>query len=241
MCNFQGGFTNNLQITPYEFKGNPVRTITGDNETWFVAKDVCDVLGFGNSREALSKHVDDDDVTKRDTVPDSLGRKNTANCVNESGLYALIFGSRLPAAKEFKRWVTKEVLPQIRKSGQYRSDASLVLTERSIARVKELYAKKLDENIELRRRNSELELRLILRTTRRHTVKDIDRMISLSISISEGDIDITEEELARAFRMSPDRYKLVSRLWHDSRPFNSYRHKKRQELSCIDNAISQEV
>ena len=84
----------------------------------FIAKQVCDLLGFGNSRQALETHCDPEDVKKVE-ITDRLNRKQLVNCVNESGLYALIFGSKLPKAKQFKRWVTNEVLPAIRKQGCY--------------------------------------------------------------------------------------------------------------------------
>src|SRR5690606_598099 len=85
---------------------------------WFNASDICAALEFVNSRQALDTHVDADDVQKLDTM-DSLGRTQGANHVNESGLYALILGSTKDAAKRFKRWVTSDVLPTIRKTGQY--------------------------------------------------------------------------------------------------------------------------
>lgn len=97
-----------------------VRTVTIDNEPWFVGKDVAEALGYSNSRKALSDHVHDDDkgVTKCDT----LGGKQDLTIINESGLYALIFGSKLESAKRFKHWVTSEVLPSIRKNGIYATD-----------------------------------------------------------------------------------------------------------------------
>ena len=84
---------------------------------WFNANDVCDALGLENSRDALAKHVDSEDVAKRDTL--TSGGVQKLNHVNESGLYALIFGSRKDSAKRFKRWVTSEVLPSIRQTGEY--------------------------------------------------------------------------------------------------------------------------
>ena len=93
-----------------------VRTTTGENGTpFFCAVDVCRALGYGNSRDALRKHVMEDDVAKRDTI-DSIGRKQQTSFINESGFYALVFSSKLPKAREFKHWVTSEVLPQIRKT-----------------------------------------------------------------------------------------------------------------------------
>ena len=76
------------------------------------------VLGYSNSRDTICKHVEDDDVAKRDII-DSKGRKQFYSFINESGLYSLILSSKLPQAKEFKRWVTSEVLPQIRMTDGY--------------------------------------------------------------------------------------------------------------------------
>ena len=98
---------------------NSSLTILGDIlNPLFIAKQVCDILGFKNPWDALKNHVDSDDIFKLE-MNDRLNRKQTVNCVNESGLYALIFGSKLPKAKQFKRWVTNEVLPAIRKQGCY--------------------------------------------------------------------------------------------------------------------------
>lgn len=98
---------------------NSSLTILGDIlNPLFIAKQVCDILGFKNPWDALKNHVDSDDIFKLE-MNDRLNRKQTVNCVNESGLYALIFGSKLPKAKQFKRWVTNEVLPTIRKQGYY--------------------------------------------------------------------------------------------------------------------------
>lgn len=105
-----------------------IRTATDDNnEPLFCAADVCKALGYVNGRDAISKHVDDPDVAKRDawvttgTKADGseAKRQTLMTFVNESGLYSLIFGSKLESAKQFKRWVTSEVLPEIRKSGGY--------------------------------------------------------------------------------------------------------------------------
>lgn len=94
-----------------------IRTITKDNETYFVGKDVAKALGFTNPRDAISTHVFDEDKGV-DTI-DTLGGKQSMTVINESGVYALVFGSRLETAKRFKHWVTSEVLPSIRKTGSY--------------------------------------------------------------------------------------------------------------------------
>ena len=94
-----------------------IRTLAIDGEPWFVGKDVADILRYSNPRDAISKHVDNEDkgVAKCDTP--SGAQQMTV--INESGVYSLIFGSKLPTAKKFKRWVTSEVLPSIRKTGSY--------------------------------------------------------------------------------------------------------------------------
>lgn len=97
-----------------------IRTATRDGEVWFVGKDVAEALGFTNSRDAIATHVFDDD--KGVEIIDTLGGKQKMTAINESGLYALVFGSRLESAKRFKRWVTSEVLPAIRKTGSYDMD-----------------------------------------------------------------------------------------------------------------------
>lgn len=105
-----------MDIIPFKYDRHEVRTVTIDGEPWFVAKDVCDVLDLGNNRMAVDRLDDDEkDVTSIDT----LGGNQTLNIVNESGLYSLVLGSRKPEAKTFKRWITHEVIPQIRKTGQY--------------------------------------------------------------------------------------------------------------------------
>ena len=105
-------------IIPFSFESHQVRVIIGDDgEPLFNANDVCEALGFGNARQALDSHVDHEDVQKLDTL--TAGGKQAQNHINESGLYALILGSTKPEAKRFKRWVTHEVLPTIRKTGAY--------------------------------------------------------------------------------------------------------------------------
>ena len=108
------------ELQNFNFSGQDVRIITINDEPWFVGKDVADILGYSNSRKALSDHVDDEDkgVTKSDT----LGGNQNITIINESGLYSLILKSKKPEAKQFKRWVTSEVLPTIRKHGAYMTD-----------------------------------------------------------------------------------------------------------------------
>ena len=96
-----------------------IRTCQVNNQIMFVGKDVATALGYSNSRKALLDHVDDEDKTDGVTFRDAIGRNQKAVFINESGLYSLILSSKLPQAKAFKRWVTSEVLPQIRQTGGY--------------------------------------------------------------------------------------------------------------------------
>lgn len=121
-------------IQPFDFKGHKVRTLTFETgQTWWVLKDVCEVLGLSNPSRAAQR-LDDDEVSKFDIRPNSeLGRglfNTEANIVNESGLYKIVLRSDKPEAKEFQRWVTHDVLPSIRRHGAYMSEA---VVERTLA------------------------------------------------------------------------------------------------------------
>lgn len=107
---------NEVQL--FNFENHEVRSLLINSEPWFVGKDVAEVLGYAKPLNAIAQHVDKDDSLKQG-LTDSLGRQQKTIFVNESGLYALIFGSKLESAQKFKRWVTSEVLPALRKTGQY--------------------------------------------------------------------------------------------------------------------------
>lgn len=111
---------NELQIFVNKELGK-IRALEINNEPWFVGKDVATILGYSNSSDALKVHVDEEDKCKKDeiVIHDSIGRKQRPLLINESGLYSLILSSKLSSAKKFKRWVTSEVLPQIRETGGY--------------------------------------------------------------------------------------------------------------------------
>ena len=112
------------KLAVFSFGNHEIRTVSDEHgEAWFVANDVCAALELVNPHDALAKHVDQEDLAKRDTP--TPGGLQKLNHVNESGLYALIFGSRKESAKRFKRWVTSEVLPAIRKKGYYVANENL--------------------------------------------------------------------------------------------------------------------
>lgn len=110
---------NDLSI--FAFGDCMIRTIKKDDETWFVGRDVATALEYAKPENALATHVDNDDKTTTLIQGSGSNYKSNTTIINESGLYALIFGSKLENAKKFKRWVTSEVLPQIRKTGAYTS------------------------------------------------------------------------------------------------------------------------
>ena len=101
----------------FNFHGQEVRTVMFDDEPWFVAKDVADILGYQNGSRDINRHVDEDDKLTSQVA--TAGQMRNQTVINESGLYSLILSSKLPQAKEFKRWVTSEVLPAIRKQGGF--------------------------------------------------------------------------------------------------------------------------
>ena len=111
--------TNEIKIFESPEFGR-IRTVSDEKgEPWFIGKDVATLLGYSNTRDALRKHVDEEDKTTVAIRDTGSNYQSMTVIVNESGLYSLILSSKLPRAREFKRWVTSEVLPQIRKTGGY--------------------------------------------------------------------------------------------------------------------------
>lgn len=120
---------NELKL--FNFESHEVRTLLIENEPWFVGKDVSDTLGYQNGSRDINRHVDEEDRIKT-MIFDGNQNKETI-VINESGVYALIFGSKLPSAKKFKHWVTSEVLPQIRKTGSYKMPRTYAEALRGLA------------------------------------------------------------------------------------------------------------
>lgn len=111
---------NELQVFENQEFGS-VRTLVINSEPWFVGKDVAEALGYKNTKDALAKHVDSEDkeiLKSQNATLENIPNRGVT-VVNESGLYSLVLSSKLPSAKKFKRWVTSEVLPALRKTGQY--------------------------------------------------------------------------------------------------------------------------
>ncbi len=119
---------NEIKIFENEEFGK-VRTVIKDGEPWLVGKDVAEILEYRNTKKALSDHVDDEDKYQGDgvTIRDSMGRMQHPTIINESGFYSLVLSSKMPKAKEFRRWVTSNVLPTIRKTGGYVSNEDMFI------------------------------------------------------------------------------------------------------------------
>ncbi|MCS1351187.1 Bro-N domain-containing protein [Mechercharimyces sp. CAU 1602] len=133
----------------FDYNGSDVRTLTQNGEPWFVAKDVCEVLDISNHRDAVYR-LDDDE--RGSVLVDTLGGKQEVAAINEPGLYTLILRSRKPEAKTFKRWITHEVIPTIRKTGQYQkeqpsqSELILMLAQQNVDNEKRI--KRLEDKAE---------------------------------------------------------------------------------------------
>lgn len=135
---------NNIQIFENQEFGK-IRTIIKDGEIWFIGKDAADILGYANTRDALLKRVDEEDKLDGVAICDSIGREQTPILINESGLYSLILSSKLPTAKKFKRWITGEVLPSIRKHGGYIQGQESMTDEELMLKALQIAQKKIEE------------------------------------------------------------------------------------------------
>lgn len=130
----------------FSFENAQVRALGTPDLPLFVAVDAAGALGYKDKANAIKLHVDPEDIIKQE-ITDKLNRIQVVNCVNESGLYALIFGSKLESAKRFKRWVTSEVLPTIRKTGHYEAQTTITPAEqRAIQREVAIRAHKTSSN-----------------------------------------------------------------------------------------------
>lgn len=135
---------NELQVFNNEEFGS-VRTTIINGEPYFVGKDVAEILGYSNTRDAIAKRVDDEDKLDGVAICDSIGREQKPIFINESGLYSLVLSSKLPAAKKFKRWITSEVIPSIRKNGGYIAGQENMSDEELMAKAIIVAQRKIDE------------------------------------------------------------------------------------------------
>lgn len=184
----------------YTFENKDVRTLTINDEPYFVGKDVAEVLGYSNPRDALGRHVDEEDkgVVKLDT----LGGKQKQTVINESGLYSLIIFSKLPTAKKFKRWVTSEVLPSIRKHGMYATpvtiDSILADPDSGIRLLQTLKEERKQKEQALQKASEEHEQRLIAE----QKVNEYEPKASYYDTILQNSSLVTITQIAKDYGLS---------------------------------------
>lgn len=205
---------NELEIFKNEEFGE-IRTVTIDGEPWFVGKDIATALGYSNTRDTLAKHVDDEDkgVAKCDTPS---GKQNMS-IINESGLYALIFGSKLESANRFKHWVTSEVLPSIRKHGVYMTNEVIertltdpdYLIQLATALKEERQARKLAEE------KIEKQKPLVDFANQVSDTTDLIDMKTMAKLLKDNNIDIGRNRLFEFLRIKKI-------LMKDNQPYQQY-------------------
>lgn len=216
---------NELQIFNNEEFGN-VRSLMIDNEPWLVGKDVAEALGYSNPRDALSKHVDEEDKRSNVAIHDGSQNRNMI-IINESGLYALVFGSKLPSAKKFKHWVTSEVLPTLRKTGSYAKVPTdprelLMLT----IKAHEQTAQRVDV---LEEKVSDLEKSTTIDSSQQYT---LERIAKTTVISALGGID------SRAYQLMSR--KLFSNIWRDYKKYfklGSYRDTLKTDYENAKNYL----
>lgn len=169
---------NDIQIFKNEQFGQ-VRVITKDGEPWFVGKDVAEILGYKDTADAIRNHVEDDEkyLSKVGEIPTLKTSNYGAYLINESGLYSLAFGSKLPTAKKFKKWVTSDVLPSIRKHGMYATDELINNPDLLIAA-----ATKIKEERQARLEAEKLRDKLI-HQNKLYTTSEIAKELGLKIQL----------------------------------------------------------
>lgn len=193
---------NEIKVFENEQFGK-IRTVTIDGQPWFIGKDLAVVLGYSNPRKALLDHVDEEDKTDGVTIRDSIGRTQNPVFINESGLYSLILKSKLPSAKQFKRWVTSEVLPSIRKYGAYATEKTLNRVEGDTEEAEKLFRMLREE----KQRSKDIANQNEKLITEIHRLNEENTALAevvdfVSMHSDDGDNLITVSEIAAAYRMT---------------------------------------
>lgn len=191
---------NDLQIF-----NNPefgaIRTIEKDGEPWFVGKDVAAALGYSNTKDALSRHIDAEDKYQGEGVafPDPHGILQYPTIINESGLYSLVLSSKLPTAKKFKRWVTSEVIPSIRKHGAYMTPETLeaaILNPNTMIKLCTALKDEQDKRKALEVANAELVVeKQIMQPKADYFDELVDRNLLTSFRETAKQLEVKEKEL----------------------------------------------
>lgn len=168
-----------------------IRTLKKDDEPWFVGKDVAEVLGYTDTSQAIRKHVDSEDKGVVEmTTP---GGKQRITIINESGLYSLILSSKLPTAKAFKRWITSEVLPSIRKHGAYMTPETLeaaILDPDTMIHLCQRLKEEQDKNRQLQEANAVLTVEQAIRIAKILATTRTERMPMVTDVFHRAQIDI---------------------------------------------------
>lgn len=191
---------SNIQIFNNPEFGS-IRTIEQNGEPWFVGKDVAAALGYSNTKDALAKHVDEQDKLQGDGVAfrDPLGREQHPTIINESGLYSLIFSSKLEGAQRFKRWVISEVLPSIRKHGAYMTPETLqaaILNPDTMIQLCQQLKAEQDKNAALTAANSQLTVdKQIMQPKADYFDELVDRNLLTSFRETAKQLEIKEKVL----------------------------------------------
>ncbi|MDH5160382.1 BRO family protein [Heyndrickxia oleronia] len=227
---------NDLQRI-FNFNGRDLRTVMLNNEPWFVAKDVCNILEILNTTDAL-KRLDEDERSRF-----NLGRQGNANVINESGLYELIFSSRKPEAKIFKKWVKCEVLPSIRKTGQYSTNKVVPLSkDQALVTVLRTTADLVEDTQAIKEEQHEI----------RKLVTQIDNKVEEQITLDHGEQRRLQKGIAsKVYELCDDpneRPKLFKEIYREIKDrfgVASYKDVKRKELQSairyVENWIPKRV
>lgn len=195
-----------LQI--FNFKENEVRTLLIDNEPYFIGKDVAKVLGYERADNAIRSHVDaEDKLTHQISASD---QRRNMTLINESGLYSLILSSKLPQAKEFKRWVTKEVLPSIRKTGGYKVPSSPMEALQLMFDAQKQQEKKIDK---VDKRVTNLENTTTIVSSQQLTLTKIAKATAIKVLDGKDSFayhELSHEVFRKMWRDYKDYFKLAS-------------------------------
>lgn len=177
-----------------------VRIMLIDDEPWFVGKEVAERLGYAKPLNALATHIDEDDSLKRG-LTDSLGREQQTTLINESGLYSLIMSSKLPDAKRFKRWVTSEVLPSIRKTGGY-----AMKTPRTFAEALRLAA---DQQEQIEQQQKQLQFQQGEIKQLAHTITTMEKKVSYLDKILACPSTVKIKTIAQDYGMTAQAFNIM--------------------------------
>ncbi|MFP5203212.1 MULTISPECIES: BRO family protein [Bacillus] len=214
----------------FNYQDQEIRTVIQDGQPWFVAKDLCEVLEIKNNRDALSR-LDEDE--KGVVLTDTLGGAQELAAVNEPGLYALILSSRKPEAKQFKRWITHDVIPTIRQTGQYGGPKALTEREQRIESLKLL--------LETSQRQDEMSKKL---TTHEKKILELNTKVDEQITIDHGEQRRIQKAVAtRIYSFTDDkneRNRLFKELYREIKDrfgVSSYKDVKRKDMQLAVNYI----